>query len=382
MARLGPSAMEGDWEGGSLMRTVIALVRKEFYQVVRDRSMLRVMFIMPIIQMIILGYVVSTDVKLIRTAIHDYDRSAISREYVRALTAGDYFIAHEVHGPATEAERGFRSSSYDAVLIVPDDFSTCLAEIGEAKVGLILDGSNANAAAVALGYANTITQRFNEGLVDFRPPVELRQRRLYNPEGESVYFMIPGIVATLLTMITALLTSMGIVREREMGTLEQLMVTPISTPALILGKTIPFAVIGFIEMSIALAFGILWFKIPFAGSWALLYGLAFVFLLTTLGMGMLISTLTRTQQQAMFFSWFFSMFAILTSGFFTPIANMPRAVQILTYANPMRYFLKIVRAVVMKGASLDVLYPEVLSMVVFGVVVFGFSWMRFSKRVK
>jgi ABC-2 type transport system permease protein len=173
---------------------------------------------------------------------------------------------------------------------------------------------------------------------------------------------------------------MAIVREREMGTLEQLMVTPISTPALILGKTIPFAVIGFVEMSIALAFGILWFKIPFVGSWALLYGLAFVFLLTTLGVGMLISTLTRTQQQAMFFSWFFSLFTILTSGFFTPISNMPRVVQYITYANPLRFFLAIVRGIMMKGASLDSLYPEVISLVVFGVIVFGFSWVRFSKR--
>jgi ABC-2 type transport system permease protein len=301
---------------------------------------------------------------------------------VRALTAGDYFISYPGEGPVTEAEQSFRSNRRDAVLIIPGDFSRSLGRLEETQVGLMLDGANANAAAVALGYASTITRRFNEGLADFDPPVALRERRVYNPEGESVYFMIPGIVATLLTMITALLTSMGIVREREAGTLEQLMVTPISTPALILGKTVPFAVIGFIEMSIALAFGILWFKIPFAGSWALLYGLALLFLVTTLGVGMLISTLTKTQQQAMFFSWFFSMFAILTSGFFTPIANMPRAVQILTYANPMRYFLKIVRGIIMKGASLDILYPEVLSMVALGAVVFSFSWMRFSKRVK
>lgn len=365
-----------------MLRTVLALVRKEFHQVRRDKSMLRVIFMMPILQMVILGYVVSTDVKLIRTAVHDYDKGEVSREYVRALTAGDYFIGYPGTGPVVDAEDGFKSNKYDAVLIIPDDFSVSLGRRQEAKVGLMLDGSNANAAAVALGYASTITQKFNRDLAGLDPPIELRQRRLYNPEGESVYFMIPGIVATLLTMITALLTSMGIVREREMGTLEQLMVTPISTPALILGKTIPFALIGFIEMSIALAFGIFWFRIPFAGSWALLYGLAFVFLVTTLGVGMLISTLTKTQQQAMFFSWFFSMFAILTSGFFTPIANMPRAVQILTYANPMRYFLKIVRGIIMKGASLDVLYPEALSMVVFGAVVFGFSWMRFSKRVK
>jgi ABC-2 type transport system permease protein len=365
-----------------MMRTVLALVRKEFAQVRRDRSMIRIIFIMPIVQMVILGYVVSTDVKLIRTAVHDYDRSEVSREYVRALTAGDYFVTSPASVPLGRAELGFEANLYDAVLVIPEDFSERLGLGREAEVGLLLDGANANSAAIALGYSGTITQRFNEARAGYDPPLALRQRRLHNPEGESVYFTIPGVVATLLTMITTLLTSMAIVREREMGTLEQLMVTPMSTSALILGKTIPFAIIGIAEMSIALAIGITWFRIPFLGSWALLYGLSFIFLLATLGMGMLISTLTRTQQQAMFFSWFFSMFAILTSGFFTPIANMPAAVRLITYANPMRYYLKIARGIIMKGASLDVLYPEAVSMVVFGAVVFGFSWVRLSKRVK
>jgi ABC-2 type transport system permease protein len=363
-----------------MLRSVLALVRKEFYQVRRDRIMLRLIFIMPIIQIVLLGYVVSTDVKLIRVSVHDLDRTELSRDYVRALTAGKYFVVRPVTIPMLDGEAGFRKNLYDAELIIPEDFSRSLRNLMQADVGFIVDGSNANQAAIAVGYAATITEQFNERLAGARPPLGLRLKRVYNPEGESVYYMVPGIVATLLTMITVLLTAMAIVREREMGTLEQLMVTPISTPALILGKTIPFALIGFVEMSIALAFGILWFKIPFVGSWALLYGLAFVFLLTTLGVGMLISTVTRTQQQAMFFSWFFSLFAILTSGFFTPISNMPRVVQYITYANPLRFFLAIVRGIIMKGASIDSLYPEVISLVVFGAIVFGFSWVRLSKR--
>jgi len=339
-------------------------------------------FIMPMIQILMFGYVVSTDVKLIRVAVHDEDRSELSREYVRALTAGDYFVIRAADGGLLDAARGFERNRSDVALIIPRDFSDNLRNMKPAGVGFLVDGSNANSAAISLGYASTITQQFNEKVNGLKSPVELRIKRLFNPEGESVYFMVPGIVATLLTMITVFLTAIAIVRERELGTLEQLMVTPISTPALILGKTIPFAIIGFVEMSIALAFGITWFKIPFLGSWALLYGLAFVFLLTTLGTGMLISTFTKTQQQAMFFSWFFSMFTILTSGFFTPIANMPRAVQYLTYANPMRFFLRIVRGIIMKGASLDALYPDVITLVVFGVAVFGLSWVRFSKRVK
>jgi ABC-2 type transport system permease protein len=365
-----------------MLRSVGALVKKEFYQVRRDRVMLRMIFVMPMIQILMFGYIVSTDVKLIRVAVHDEDRSELSREYLRALTAGDYFVTRATTIGLLDADLGLQENKYDVALIIPRGFSEKLRSMKQAGVGFMVDGSNANSAAISLGYASTITQQFNERLTGIKPHVELRLRRLFNPEGESVYFMVPGIVATLLTMITVLLTSMAIVREREMGTLEQLMVTPISTPALILGKTIPFAIIGFIEISIALAFGILWFKIPFLGSWALLYGLAFIFLLATLGTGMLISTFTKTQQQAMFFSWFFSLFTILTSGFFTPIANMPRIVQYVTYANPMRFFLRIVRGIIMKGASLNVLYPDVIALLVFGAVVFGLSWVRFSKRVK
>jgi ABC-2 type transport system permease protein len=281
-----------------------------------------------------------------------------------------------------ELERGFTTNRYDAALIIPDEFSRKLTSGELASVGFIADGSNANSAAIGLGYAAVITGRFNRQQVNMKPPISMGQRILYNPEEESVYFMVPGIVALLLTMVTSMLTSMAIVREREVGTLEQLMVTPISTRALILGKTIPFAVLGYIELSVALAFGIFWFGIPFAGSWLLLYILSFVFLLTPLGVGMFISTVTKTQQQAMFFTWFFTVFTILTSGFFTPISNMPEIVQYITYLNPLRYFMVIVRGIMMKGSGITVLYPEIIGIIVFGLVIFTMSWLRFSKRVK
>lgn len=365
-----------------MIRAVLALMKKEFYQVLRDRNMLRMIFLAPMIQLLLFGYIASTDVKLISTAVYDYDRSGLSREYVRSLSANNYFLPSASKIPVLEAERGFRENKYDAVLIIPSDFSVDLQQSEQVNVGFVVDGTNANSASIALGYANVITGQFNKRVTGFSPPIEVRQKRLYNPEGESVYFMVPGVVATLLTMITMILTSMAIVREREIGTLEQLMVTPITTPALILGKTIPFALIGFLEMSLALFLGVIWFGIPFTGSWALLYGLAFLFLFTSLGVGMFISTISTTQQQAMFFTWFFTIFAIMTSGFFAPIANMPKLVQYLTYLNPLRYFMKIVRGIMMKGASIDVLYPEIIAMIIFGVTIFTFSWMRFSKRVK
>ena len=348
----------------------------------RDISMLRLIFLAPIIQILLLGYVASTDVKLIYTAVYDYDHSDMSRDYVRSLSAGDYFVPNTSVYPLLQADKGFRENKYNVALIIPHDFSQKLNQSQPATVGFLVDGTNANSAAVALGYASLITLRYNLRLAGLSQPITLRDKRLYNPEGESVNFMVPGIVAMLLSMVTIMLTAMAIVREREIGTLEQLMVTPISTPALILGKTLPFAIIGFVEMSIALLVGILWFKIPFVGSWVLLYSLSFIFLFTTLGIGMFISTVTSTQQQAMFFTWFFSLFIMLTSGFFSPIANMPRAIQYLTYLNPLRYFVKIVRGIIMKGASLDILYPEVIAMVIFGTLVFAFSWLRFSKRVK
>ncbi|UCD93635.1 MAG: ABC transporter permease, partial [Candidatus Zixiibacteriota bacterium] len=351
-------------------------------QVIRDRMMLRLIFLIPIVQLLVLGYAISTDVDDIKTAVYDFDRSELSREYVRSLTAGDYFLTVPSEYCLLDADRGFRENGFKAVMIIPQGFSDKLEKMTRTDVGFIVDGTNANSAAVTLGYANVMSSRFNERITGFSAPVKIRQKVLYNPEAKSVNFMVPGIVATLVTMIAIMLTSMAIVREREIGTFEQLMVTPISTPALILGKTIPFALLAFLEMSLALLFGILWFNIPFVGSWGLLYLLSFVYLFTTLGLGMFISTITKTQQQAMFFSWFFVIFAILTSGFFIPISNMPQAVQYITYLNPLRYFMKIVRAIIMKGASYEVLYPEILAMLIFGLSIFSLAWVRFSKRVK
>lgn len=365
-----------------MRRTVLALVKKEFKQVVRDRNMLRLIFLAPLIQLLVLGYAINTDVKNIYTAVYDFDRSRLSREFVQTLSAGDYFAVKPAEFPLLQSVRGFTENKVNVNLIIPPEFSKRLETGLPVTTGFIVDGTNANSAAIAMGYAGMITNQFNRTRSGFSLPISMRSRILYNPEQESVNYMVPGIVAVLLLMITSMLTSMAIVREREVGTLEQLMVTPISTPALIMGKTIPFAILGFVEMSVALAFGITWFGIPFVGSWPLLYALSFIFLFTTLGVGMFISTATKTQQQAMFFSWFFMIFAILTSGFFTPISNMPESVQYLTHLNPLRYFMVIIRGIMMKGAGIDVLYPQILALVAFGLGIFSFSVMRFSKRVK
>ena len=363
------------------MRSVWALVRKEFIQVFRDPVMLRLIFVAPIIQLFLLGYAVNFDVKLIPTAVYDFDRSQLSRELARSFAVGDYFVVESPRIPLQRIEDGFRQGDYRVALIIEEDFSRRLESGKPAQIGLWVDGTNTNSAGIAIGYAGTIVQKFNQHHLPSRIPIEMRQKVIYNPEGKSVYFMVPGIVATLLTTITVMLTSMAIVREREVGTLEQVMVTPISTRAFILGKTIPFAILGFLEISLALALGTVWFRIPFIGSKVLLYGLALVYLLTTLGVGMFISTLCRTQQQAMFFGWFFTLFAVLTSGFMTPIENMPRLVQHITLANPLRYFIKIVRGIMMKGAGVGDLYPEIIAMVLFGIIIFTSASLTFTKRL-
>jgi len=365
-----------------MFRTVAALVRKEFYQIKRDPIMLRMVLVVPVVQMLVLAYAISTDVKLIPTAVYDYDRSTRSRELVRSMSAGDYFIPVAGGGSLNGCERGLLSGEHSVVMIIPPDFSKDLERNEPSPVGMVIDGANANSASISSGYAELIARRYGQRITREAPPIRLAGRILYNPEGESVYFIVPGIVAVLLTMISMIMTSLAIVRERERGTLEQLMVTPIRTPALILGKTIPVAILGYIEMSVALAFGILWFHIPFAGSWPLLYSLAFIYLLSAQGVGMFISTITSTQQQAMFFAWFFAIFTILTSGFFIPIQNMPAIVQKLTYLNPLRYFMTIVRGIMMKGAGFQELRMEVFSLMALAVFTYGLAWLRFSKRVK
>jgi len=367
-----------------MWRAYLGLIRKEFIQVRRDKNMLRLIFAMPLIQLLLLGYAVNLDVKKIAVDVYDFDRSQLSREYVSSLRAGDYFTPDtksdlSAH-PLWELAQRTQSGDAEMALILPEDFAERLDAGREVTVGLVADGANANTARIGLGYAALMTAQFNRRTTGVSPSVELRQQFLYNPESESVYFMVPGIVATLLTMVTVMLTAMAIVREREMGTLEQLMVTPMSTFALLLGKTTTFAILGVIEMIIALVVGTLWFGIPFVGSPPLLFALSGLYLLTTLGIGMFFSTVTTTQQQAMFMAWFFSVFSILTSGFFTPIANMPQWLQYVTLVNPLRYFLVIVRGIMMKSAGLFDLTTEIGALTLFGVVIFSFAVLRFHKR--
>lgn len=362
------------------MRSLLGLIKKEFIQVFRDTNMVRLIFLMPVVQMLIFGYVANTEVKLIELDVYDADQSVRSRELVRTMAADEYFLPSYPGTSLGEMEDRFKSGQSEMALVITEDFSERLGSGKPAIVGLVADGANSNSASIGMGYAGRMAQQFSTRELQFEPLIDLRPSILYNPEAESVYYMVPGIVATLLLMITVMLTAMAIVREREIGTFEQLMVTPMSTSIFLAGKVIPFVVLAFAELILTLVLGILWFEVPFVGSAGLLFGLSAVFLLTTLGVGLLFSTLASTQQQAMFFAWFFSVFSILTSGFLTPVENMPQWLQYLTYLNPMRFFMNIVRGIMMKGAGIAELSHDIMVLAVFGVVVFGFSTLRFSKR--
>ncbi|MBU0995248.1 MAG: ABC transporter permease [Proteobacteria bacterium] len=373
------------------MGKVFHLVKKELKQVMRDPNMLRVIFIVPMIQLLVLGYAITTDIKNLNILICDFDRSEISRDLVDRFSHTEYFTLKEYAASHGNIESYLFRGKVVLALVIPENFGKDLETLKQPEVQVLLDGQNSNTSAVALGYANRIFLQFMQDTLEkkiARSPylarsvhfIEPVTRTWYNPELKSVYYMIPGIISILLTIITMLLTSLAIVKEREIGTLEQLMVTPITSGQIIAGKTIPFACLGFIEMSVAMTFGVLWFKIPIVGSLPLLVFLAATFILATLGLGIFISTLVNTQQQALFMSWSFLVTFILLSGFFYPIENMPEWVKTITLFNPLRYFIEILRELFLKGAGINVLWPELASLLTIGVSIFILATLRFHKR--
>lgn len=367
------------------------LIKKELWQVFRDPNMLRVIFAVPMIQLMVLGYAITTDIKNLDILICDFDGSAISRDLTERFSHTEYFTLVSAACKPGDIEGQLFAGKAVMALVIPKNFGQDLETRRQPEIQILLDGQNSNTAAVAQGYCNRILLQFMQDSVQSalsRQPAVTRSvhmitpvsRAWYNPELKSVYYMIPGIISILLTTITMLLTSMAIVKEKEIGTLEQLMVTPLTSVQIIAGKTIPFAFLGFIEMSVAMTFGVIWFKVPIVGSLPVLALLSAIFILTTLGLGIFISTIVNTQQQALFLSWFFLVSFILLSGFFYPIENMPSWVQVITYGNPLRYFIEILRELFLKGAGLTVLWPELCSLLGIGGTIFILATLQFHKR--
>lgn len=373
------------------MGLILTMIRKEFLQIFRDRPMKAIIFVVPVVQLFLLSFAITVDVKHIKLLIADLDDSRISREIVRSFSQTDRFDIVGYSSDLKNSKNLFKEWRIQMALIIPPDFSKDLYRDLNPQLQLSVDGVDGNSAGVALGYARGILAQFGRDYMTnprFRSKlqnihlVSMEERMWYNLEMSSKQFMVPGIAVVLLTILPMMLSAMSLVREKEIGTLEQLLVTPLKKYQLLLGKIIPFLILSFIELAILLAIAILVFKIQMNGSYLLLAALAFIYLFTTLGLGIFISTVTHSQQQSMFFAWFIMVFMILMSGFFIPIENMPPLLQKITYLDPMRYFLSIVRDIFQKGSSLRFLYKDVIPMTIFGAAIFFISVMKFSKRVR
>lgn len=373
------------------MQQILYLIQKEFRQVFRDKAMVAIIFFAPIVQMIVLGFAITTDVKNVKTIIADYDNSRLSREVGRKFENNPYFSVEGYSNSQSYYRKQLDEWQAQAIVVIPQNFSRDLERKLRPQIQVIVDGLDGNTAGIALGYAQGILWDFNAEMVlseqasvvflQKASVVEGETRMWYNLDLESKNYMVPGLIAVLLTLVSLFLTSMGLVREKEIGTLEQLMVTPIKTWQLILGKVLPFLILGFFELIIMLLVAFVVFQLTVAGNLVLLFGLATLYLLSTLGLGIFISTVTQTQQQAMFVAWFFLIFLIFMSGFLFPIANMPDAIQKITYLDPMRYFIIILREIFLKGSSIQFLMNEILSLIGFAVVILGLSSLKFQKRM-
>jgi ABC-2 type transport system permease protein len=360
------------------------MVIKEFIHIFRDKRMKAIVFVLPVLQTIVFGFAVTTDVNNIPTAVYDQDKTFETRELLRQFAASGYFsIRHYPESPAAVQELLDRGIVIMSIQF-NKGFTSDLKARRPAALQVIVDGTDSNTATVAMDYASRIIKKYAAELNprESAPAVKLDLRSLawYNPELKSKNYNVPGVIAMVIFLTSLLLTSMAVVREREVGTMEQLMVTPLKPIELILGKTIPFAIIAFIDMVLVTILGMLIFDIPIKGSLVLLPLSTAIYLLSVLGIGLLISTIAKTQQQALMATFLFYMPAVLLSGFMFPIENMPVVFQYVTYANPLRYFLVIIRGLFLKGNGISILWPQMAALFTVGIVVISLASFRFRKR--
>ena len=370
---------------------LLAIVRKEFIQIWRDPRTLMIILIFPILQLFLLGYSATNDVRNVPLAVYDQSHSVESRALLDAYRAADYFkVAFAVNSEA-EMRQIVESGQAKAGLIIPPDYARQLKE-GTAQVAFVLDGSDPTVASTSLSAAQLIGQkhatdvlseklaRSGQGLA-IHLPVEIRTTVWFNPDLASAYFMIPGVIGMVLSVLTAMLTATAVVRERERGTIEQLIVTPIRSWELIVGKLVPYTILSLFNMVEVLALGHWWFGVPVNGSLMLVLIISTLFLISGLGIGLFASTIANTQQEAMLTVWMTLLPSIFLSGFFFPISAMPSALQAISYAIPLRYYLVLIRALMIKGVGPDVLWGDAISLVIFAVVIMTAATLRFKKRL-
>ena len=370
---------------------LISIIRKEFIQILRDPRTLIMIIIIPIMQLFLLGYSATNDVRNVPLAVLDQSKSTESRALLDAYKAADYFrIAYTVQSEA-EIETLISRGDARAAVIIPPDYANRLND-GNAQVAFILDGSDPTSASTALSAAQLISQAHSTKLLTERfartgqnmriqPPVQVRTTVWYNPDMVSAYFMIPGVIGMILYAIAAILTASSVVRERERGTIEQLIVTPIRPWELIVGKLMPYVILGFFNTIEVLAVGHWWFGMPIRGDLGLILILSVVFLATGLGIGLFASTIANTQQEAMLTVWMTLLPSIFLSGFFFPLEAMPAVLRWLSYLMPLRYYLVIIRSLLLKGVGIEMIQTDVLAMVLFAVGIMTAAALRFRKRL-
>lgn len=367
-----------------------AIMRKEFIHILRDRRSLGIMFFMPIMQLVLLGYAATTDIEHLATAVFDADRTARSRALITAYQASDYFLVTRYVDSQNELARLLDNGDVRAGVIIPAGYARDIEKTGQAQISFALDGSDPSVASVAFAASQSIGQAHSTAIIQERmnidtgnlPGVEVRPRVWYNAEMRSVYFMIPGTLGMILQFLATMFTALAIVREREQGTIEQLIVTPIRSIELVIGKVAPYVVISFFNLLEVLVIGIFWFGVPLRGSLTLLLGLSSLFLLTSLGIGLFISAATETQQEAMYMTMFTILPSVYLSGFFFPIEAMPLPLRAMSYAVPLRYQLIINRSIMLKGVGLEVVGDEVGVLLIFCTVILILAATRFRKRLE
>jgi ABC-2 type transport system permease protein len=378
---------------------IFVILRKELLQALREPRMRVLLFVPPIIQLIVFGFAVNLDVDHARIAWMDMDRTPASRSLRDRFTGSGRFDIVSAPESEEDVQRTLDRGEAQAVVRIPLGFARDTARGRATEVQILIDGTNSNTASLVASYAGEIVAEYSVDLLERQqrvkvlarspgspaslatPRVTARSRVWFNPDLYSRNYFVPGVIANIIMMVTLMLTAMSIVREKEIGTMEQLMVTPVRPIELMLGKTLPFALVGLMDVLLITVVALLVFHIPLHGSFLLLLCCAVLYLMTSLGAGLFLSTISRTQQQAMMGSFFFSTPAFMLSGFAFPIRNMPVAVQYLTYLNPIRYFIEIVRGIFLKGAGVEVLWPQMAALAVYGVTVLSLSALRFQKKL-
>jgi len=383
---------------------IVCTTIKELRQMSRDKKLYPLLFAAPTIQLIILGYAATFDIHNIPTAALDRDRTQLSRQYLRSFHHNGYFnIKYHVHN-RNQIYHLLDEGKVQIGIEIPTDFEKKLKKGAPSPVQLIVDGTASNTATIALNYARIISEKFSSRLImesidlpsfnsgdflsSFRREigktflVENRTRLWYNPHLSSADFMVPGIICMVLLIVTTNLTAISIVKEKEIGTMEQLLVTPIKPSELIVGKLIPFTLIGFLDVIFILIVGYLFFQIPVKGSLILLLVLSLFYLFSTLGLGIFISTIVQSQEQSMIVAFFIILTMNMLSGIMFPIANMPQIIQYLTYLMPIRYFAIIVRGIMLRGIGIEILWPQVFALILLGIFTLALSINRLREKIQ